>query len=764
MEKLFKNYQVLGILIILKIIFYYSFTEWNHLNVLGSILLFTGLLVGAISSGKSLVLRGFYLFDFLVSLLMFVQMSHYGYYGYFASVYDLGQVAYAGPVADVVYSKLNFLYFFIFADLILYFLYRKFVEKKTDAFLLCGHIKKVGLLAVIGFFLVTFLGKTYYTREFFSYHVADLYQYINQDNFLQTNNASTIDAKALKDWKNPEAKGNKYHGLVKGRNLINIQVESLSAFVINRTYNGQELTPNLNRLIKDNSLYFSKYYQMISRGHTSDAEFVTNNSLYPSVIGITYDTYPNNTFYGMPWIMRDNGYKASVFHGYDGKFWNRTNAYPAQGYERFYSDKDFRTEKPVGFGINDSEFFQQAIPYLKEQAQPFYAFMITLSSHVPFEMPEDLKKIKLKAEDENTEVGRYLQAINFTDAALGEFISELKRAGIYENSVITLYGDHYAIDGTNPTNKVQMERLLGKAYEKDEMHHVPLIVHIPGLGFAEEITRAGSQLDYMPTMLNLFGIKNEKGLMFGQDIINAEKGFVALQGLSLRGAFVDDEIYFDMSTDMKFQNSKAMTLKDHQAVDLAKCELNYSRAVNEPAKSDYILKNDLMKDIIAGKKDVLKSSAKKQLVAQNMTAFKGVESLEKGGFIKVPFEWKGEQVLVKGSDMTLEQLMDKVKGLKDTYVVVECKDKLGKMLDQVAAKAELRGQFIPQIDAMEQYTYVESLGFEHIIINTMDANYTTDEIIAFVEMYPIIGIKLPKDKLDSQLEKLLKEKEIKAYL
>lgn len=764
MEKIFKNYHIFGILIIMKIIFYYSFTEINILNILGTSLLFIGLLVAAISSGRKFVLRGFYVFDFLVSILMFVQMSHQGYYGHLGSFYDLGQVAYAGPVAGVVYSKINFMHFFIFSDLILYFLYRKFVEKKTDSFLLCGKIKKVGLLAIVGFICITIFGKTYYSREFFSYHVADAYQYITKNNFLQTNNALAIDENELKDWKNNQVEGSKLNGVAKGKNLINIQVESLSSFVIDRTYEGQEITPNINRLIKENSIYFSKYYQMISRGHTSDAEFVTNNSLYPSVIGITYDTYPDNTYYGMPWILRDNGYNASVFHGYDGTFWNRINAYPAQGYERFYSDKDFTTEMPIGFGVNDDEFFEQSIKYIKEQPQPFYDFMITLTSHVPFEMPEQLKKIKLKPEDENTEVGRYLQAINFTDATIGQFIADLKRNGLYENTVISLYGDHYAIDGTNPENKIQMEKLLGRSYDVDEMHNVPLVIHIPNLGFSEKIETAGSQIDYLPTMLNLLGLKNEKGIMFGQDIINAKEGFVALQGLSLRGSFVDNNTFFDISKDMKFENSRSLTLKEHKPVELEVCRSNYARAVNEPAKSDYILKNDLMKQLLEGKVDVFTNQRKSDIKAQDIRDFKDLNTLKESGFVGVSFEWKNEEVFIKDTDISLDSLMETLSGRKDINIVVDIEEKLGLMLDKVAKNQEMRTVFIPQIYAMEQYSYVESLGFDNIIMNIVGKKYTSDEIITFVEMYPLLGLQLEEKKLDDSLKKALEQYNIRAYI
>ncbi len=159
-------------------------------------------------------------------------------------------------------------------------------------------------------------------------------------------------------------------------------------FVIDLQYNGQEITPNLNKLVHDkSSLYYDNYHQLLGRGNTSDAEFVSNNSLHPSMEEPTYTKYEDNTFYGLPWLLRDNGYTAWVFHGYEKEFWNREKAYVNQGFQRFVSEEDYEFEEVLGFGIRDEDFYAQTIEYLKEldniDENPFYAFIISLSSHTP---------------------------------------------------------------------------------------------------------------------------------------------------------------------------------------------------------------------------------------------------------------------------------------------------------------------------------------------------------------------------------------------
>ena len=108
-------------------------------------------------------------------------------------------------------------------------------------------------------------------------------------------------------------------------------------FVINLNYNNQEITPNLNRLMNDkSSVYYDKYYQLIGRGNTSDAEFVSHNSLHPSLEEPSYTKYENNTFYGLPWLLRDQGYTAWAMHGYKKEFWNREKSLCQSRFPKIY--------------------------------------------------------------------------------------------------------------------------------------------------------------------------------------------------------------------------------------------------------------------------------------------------------------------------------------------------------------------------------------------------------------------------------------------
>ncbi|MGE5676689.1 MAG: LTA synthase family protein, partial [Pseudomonadota bacterium] len=394
------------------------------------------------------------------------------------------------------------------------------------------------------------------------------------------------------------AKAARLCGIARGRNVIVIQVEALQDFVINRKYNGQTLTPNLNKLLLSDTIYFNRFYQQLGKGGTSDAEFVTQNSMYPSMDLPAYSKYQDNKFLGLPMILRGKGFNTMAFHAYKPEFWNRQNIYPMLGYDRFINMNDFDREEILGWGLSDKLFFKQSSVILSRARQPFYSFLVTLSSHHPYALPAKYKKIKLLSEHKDKALGKYLQAINYADEAIGIFIEELKKYGLYDNSIIAVYGDHRGIPSGVVENDKLMAGMLGHEYTFDESLNVPLIIHIPGTNINETNMTVGGQMDFLPTMLNLLGIKESRIRLFGQDLLNAESGFVASQSNMVKGSFIDDYKIFVMSRDGVFEHGKAWDLSSRQPVDLELCRDGYERSIREIKESDYILANDLIREFV----------------------------------------------------------------------------------------------------------------------------------------------------------------------
>ncbi|HEY4544225.1 MAG TPA: LTA synthase family protein, partial [Tissierellaceae bacterium] len=399
-------------------------------------------------------------------------------------------------------------------------------------------------------------------------------------------------------------KEGKHTGIAKNRNLIVLQIEGLQNFVVGLDYNNQEVTPNLNKLIKDDgSLYFNDYHQLLGRGNTSDAEFVTNNSLHPSMEEPTYSQYEKNTFYSLPNLLKDYGYTSWAFHGFEKSFWNREKAYVNQGFERFLSEEEYEFDKEdiIAFGIKDEDFYMQTIDYLKEldkvDDNPFYAFIISLSSHTPFTMPEKYNKLEILKEHDGNMVGDYIQSVHYADYAIGLFLDQLKEEGLYDNSVICIYGDHFGINAAQKEAPL-VNSIIGREYDFDTMMNIPLIINIPGEDINETITTTGSQIDFFPTVLNLFGYENKKGLMFGRDLVNyKEDNIVMSQTYMLKGSFITKDLLFEISRDNVFEHSRLINRHTREDLDVEKAR-DISEYVNrEINMSNYILKTDYFKEM-----------------------------------------------------------------------------------------------------------------------------------------------------------------------
>ena len=513
------------------------------------------------------------------SIVMAVDVVYFSYTSRLPSAVLLGAVGMLSNITDSIMGLVKPQYILLFADLPLWFLYavnrrqicamldrgplgrpyRWLTEKVSPFFGFAGGAA-AALLVLIALIVWPGFEAEYMENEFLCYHTSDLVSSFVVEKvepvmekiepiiaeIIGSDSTQAEEKPSLKSlYTAPDESGSEYFGLAKDRNLIVIQVEALENFVIGATYEGQVITPNLNALIGEDSLYFDHYYYQIGGGNTADAEFAMNNSLFGPEIECAYTKFTDKHYHGLPYLLKDNGYSgAYVFHGYIGSFWNREAAYPNQGFDDFISLEDLEETELFTMGLCDRELYRQAIPHLLSYEQPFYSFFITVSSHFPYGIPLKDRDIALKPEDEQTLFGLYLQAINYTDRAIGEFVEQLKEAGLYENSMIVIYGDHYALSNSDPQICGQFEALTGRRYSLFDQFNVPYIIHIPGMGRTETHGIAGGHIDSLPTMLCLLGIRNDKSVMFGQNLLTAERGFVCEQMHLSIGSFISDEIFF----------------------------------------------------------------------------------------------------------------------------------------------------------------------------------------------------------------------------
>lgn len=346
--------------------------------------------------------------------------------------------------------------------------------------------------------------------------------------------------------------------------------------------------------MKQDTLYFDHYFSNIGKGNTADAEFSTLNSLYPVIDGESYRLYQDNTFNGLPWLMRQEGYSAFAIHGYKGEFWNRETIYPKEGFQDFYSMEDLNQDEIIGMGISDKSMFKQLIPILQQQKGPYFTFAITLTGHHPFVLDEQYRTLNLLEEDQGTKFGDYLETVHYTDEAIGQFIDDLKAAGLYDNTVIAFYGDHHGLNCGMEDVQARMNQFIGRIYDYDEMLNIPLIIHVPGSKVDKTISTTGGQIDFMPTIANIMGLTLDKTFILGQDLSNAKEGFVAFTSYLFEGSFATNDIIFEISREGIFEGSRAWKIGTNEQVDASLYQKEYDKAKLLKETSKEILEQNLI--------------------------------------------------------------------------------------------------------------------------------------------------------------------------
>jgi lipoteichoic acid synthase len=384
-----------------------------------------------------------------------------------------------------------------------------------------------------------------------------------------------------------------YFGVAKDMNVIVIQLESFQDLMIGLEVDGQEVTPVLNELIGEEAFYFPNVFQQNGQGNTSDSEFIANTGIYATGSVAMSKGFGDREVPSMPRLLGERNYVSNTFHVNDVTFWDRNNMYPALGFTTYYDRPYFINDEFNALGASDGEMYRvglEKLTELHEKNQPFYAQFVTTSSHHPFWIPGKFLNIQVPQRLHGTQLGHYITAINYTDKAIGELIEGLKENGMWDNTVIMLYGDHYGLQ-VKDNDPAWVEEVLGVKYDdRISRFNVPFIIRVPGVE-GKTIEQVGGHVDMMPTLANLMGIdlKAENFTFFGKDLINATSNVVGMRYYMPTGTFFNDEIMFVPGEG--FDDGEAFDLKTFEKIkDFSQYRSDYDYVLELMRLSDGYVK------------------------------------------------------------------------------------------------------------------------------------------------------------------------------
>lgn len=419
----------------------------------------------------------------------------------------------------------------VIADLVIiiaiYFLGKKFIKESRRGFII--PITSIILcVAVVNTINIKTNFLSYDWNDYASmakmwpigYHYFEAKDVISKQ-FRKTNESDFVKVDEWLQWNKEDLPDNEYKGIHKGKNVVYIQAESLETSVIGKTVNGQEITPVLNRLVKD-GLYFPNVYEQNSGGNSVDADLMANASIFTLEDSIAFltDAEPKYPL-SMPRVLKENGYTTSntlhVITSAEYK-WAENHKH-SLGFEEVWDINDFNMTYRVGNYYSDKELFEQQAEKVKNIKEPFFSMIPTATSHGPFYMKDDeFRFLNLTEEQNKNRLGEYFQMMRYLDTQIGYYLSILEEQDQLDNTVFVIYGDH------GGAHKYYRDLIVDAPFEgdwwKEDTMKIPLIIYSPN-GPAKTFETNGGLVDVMPTVLYTLGIEQD-GLM-GRNLLNTER-------------------------------------------------------------------------------------------------------------------------------------------------------------------------------------------------------------------------------------------------
>lgn len=535
-------------------------------------------------------IKYFITLSIIFNIVCIVNSIYYHYYSSFASISLIANITFASDVSDAIVENVlkavDLIY--IWQTITLVIIYKKtnkkeYIKHKENK----KKLVKTGLITSLSLFAVAalFMPLNAWSRLYNLWNRESVVMnhgiYVYQlDDFIQSLTPKITSVlghdKALKkvtDYYKENKytpSNNEYTNIFKGKNIIVIHAESMQKFAMDLTFNNKEVTPNLNKLANE-GIFFSNFYSQVGVGTSSDAEFTFNTSLMPSTKGTVFVNYFDRDYISIPKLLKEQGYYTYSMHANTGEFWNRNTMHKSLGYDKFYSKDSYIIDETIGLGLSDKSFFRQSVDIMKqvkeEENKPFYSLLIMLSNHTPFSdlaLMEDYKTtIDVTIDNQtvtrdylnNTTMGNYLRSVHYADSAIGEFIDNLDKEGLLENTVLVIYGDHdarldfedfnllYNYDPTTDTIKTENDEgyIPYTKYNYELDRKVPFIIWTKDQNYNLNVNTPMGMIDVLPTLGNMVGIHSDYQL--GKDVMNIKGDDNTVTFID--GSFLTSKVYYN---------------------------------------------------------------------------------------------------------------------------------------------------------------------------------------------------------------------------
>lgn len=391
----------------------------------------------------------------------------------------------------------------------------------------------------------------YYIYDFYSYHFTDIYELNEEktkqikDKLLEFENEYRLNPIDGLYYGN----NSNLTGVYKNKNLILIQAESLSNFMIGLKVNGKLVTPNITRLAS-NGLYFDNFYTTVGIGNTSDAEFSVMTGFYPTGEDLAIYTFDKAEYETLAKDFITKGYNANSFHGNTEKFYSRGEVHPnLYGFQNHYGIESLKKESPLVHGwISDESLLKQSVDKMMSTGGLDFIYSVLVSCHTPYAEDDEIRRVLEENDFNVNEINNnlfrgYIEQTYYVDYAIGKLIEYLEENNLIDDTIIALYGDHgggvsheaLVANKNILTNEINpfesplfnYQTKMGQYAYRKISQEIPFIIYEGSsskLVQPKTISLVRGETDIYRTFSNLFSLDSK--YYFGVDGLSTEPSFL----------------------------------------------------------------------------------------------------------------------------------------------------------------------------------------------------------------------------------------------